>query len=486
MSCQQRTISPDLRQWTNPFNIIVDERSRVADLLDILYPRLAESIVTHVLPGKPSGGVRNIAIFACCFVLISNLLEDQGVLGAFRSGAVAQKVKRTRKQKLLRISIDELLNAEQTLIVMKSWDPLETPSLNDIRPDTGNSDLRNEILVGLNSKPKYLPSMLLWDNQGLARFEALRTTTSIDYYPSRKETEVLKRNIAEIARTIPTGATLVELGSGYVSPVKPTSELRELTSSFSNTEKTALILSALQRQDKSVTYHALDLSPVGLLSSLAVLTETFPQSSRIGCHGLLGSYDDFLAWLAQKPKQLKSPVIILWLGNSIGNLDASEASAFLARFGSCIATKGLQFIIGVDGCRDQSQIERCYNPANAVTREFLMNGLDQANKVLSQSVFSKQDWTCFGFYDTMDQSWKSYYVARSDLILRSAESTIKIGKGERILAIRSAKWTQREVEKVSSAGGFRVVKTWKDDDTTYGNVPVEPSVAMRNANHPLL
>ncbi|KAL8920830.1 MAG: hypothetical protein Q9208_006002 [Pyrenodesmia sp. 3 TL-2023] len=332
---------------------------------------------------------------------------------------------------------------------MDAWNPLETSSLTDIRRDIGSSDLQDEILVGLNAKNKYLPSVLLWDNEGLARFEAVRTTTSIDYYPSKKETKVIKRNTAEIARTIPTGATLVELGSG-------------------NTEKAALILSALQRQDKSVTYHALDLSPVALLSSLAVLTETFPRSSCIGCCGLLGSYDDFLAWLAQKPKQLKPPVILLWLGNSIGNLDASDASALLARFGSCMATKGLQFIIGVDGCRDPSQIERCYNPANAVTHEFLMNGLDQANKVLGQSVFRKEEWTCIGFYDTVDTSWKSYYVARRDLELESAESTISIGKGERILAIRSAKWTQNEVEKLSSAGGFRVAKTWKDGDTSYG------------------
>lgn len=259
--------------------------------------------------------------------------------------------------------------------------------------------------------------------------------------------------------------------------------MRKITSSFSNTEKTALILSALQRQDKSVTYHALDLSPVGLLSSLAVLTETFPRSSCIECHGLLGSYDDFLAWLVQKPQQLKSPVILLWLGNSIGNLDASDASALLTRFGSCMVTEDLQFIIGVDGCQDQSQIERCYNPANAVTREFLMNGLDQANKVLSQSVFRKGEWTCIGFYDTMDHSWKSYYVARRDLELETAESSIMIGKGERILAIRSAKWTQCEVEQVSSAGGFRVAKTWKDDKTTYGNMSVAMSVAMRDANH---
>lgn len=227
----------------------------------------------------------------------------------------------------------------------------------------------------------------------------------------------------------------------------------------------------MQRQDKTIAYHALDLSPVGLLSSLAALTETFPRSSGIGCHGLLGSYDDFLVWFLQKPKQLQSHVTLLWLGNSIGNFNSTDASALLARFDACMATKDLQLIIGVDGCRDQSQIKKCYDPANLVTRDFLMNGLDQANKVLGTSVFREDDWACTGFYDTMDHAWKSYYVARRDVVLELAGSIVKVGRGERILAIRSAKWTQREVDNVSCAAGFQVAKTWKDENSTYGNAP---------------
>ncbi|KAL8897463.1 MAG: hypothetical protein Q9207_007208 [Kuettlingeria erythrocarpa] len=331
---------------------------------------------------------------------------------------------------------------------MESSESVKTSSLTDIRRDIGSSDLRDDLRDGLTSTTKILPSILLWDNEGLARFEAIRTTPSIDYYPSKKETEVIKLHAVDIARTIPMEATLIELGSG-------------------NTEKTALILSALQGQGKSISYHALDLSPVGLLSSLAALTDTFPRSSGIACHGLLGSYDDFLLWFLQKPKQLQSHVTLLWLGNSIGNFDSTDASALLARFDACMATKDLQFIIGIDGCRDQSQIEKCYDPVHPVTRDFLMNGLDQANKVLGTSVFRKEEWTCKGFYDSTDHAWKSYYVTRRDAVLALAGSIVKVGKGERVLAIRSAKWTQREVDTVSSAAGFQVAKTWKDVDSIY-------------------
>lgn len=106
-----------------------------------------------------------------------------------------------------------------------------------------------------------------------------------------------------------------------------------------------------------------------------------------------------------------------------------------------------------------------------MTRNFLMNGLDQANKVLGSCVFRKEEWTCTGCYDTIDHFWRRYYAARKDLVFDLAESTIKIGRGERVLANRSAKWRQCEVEKVSSAAGYWVAKTWRDDDSTYGNMP---------------
>lgn len=161
-------------------------------------------------------------------------------------------------------------------------------------------------------------------------------------------------------------------------------------------------------------------------------------------------------------------MIFLWLRNSIGNLSAREASSFLARFVSSNAINHLQFIIGIDGCQNQSQIERCYDPTNPVTRDFLMNGLDQANKVLETSVFREGDWTCMGFFDPTDNVWKSYYVARRNVELNFAEPSIHIAKGERIFAISSAKWTQRQIEKISSGAGFWMAKAWKDEDSVYG------------------
>lgn len=99
---------------------------------------------------------------------------------------------------------------------MSACNYIRTPSLTDIQRDSVSFDLRVAILKGLTSEPKALPSLLLWDDKGLARFEAVRIAESVDYYPSRKEIEVIEKDADDIARSIPTGTALIELGSGYV------------------------------------------------------------------------------------------------------------------------------------------------------------------------------------------------------------------------------------------------------------------------------
>ena len=164
-------------------------------------------------------------------------------------------------------------------------------------------------------------------------------------------------------------------------------------------------------------------------------------------------------------------MVILWLGNSIGNFSFQQASTFLAGFISKNAEFPLRLVIGVDGCEDVSQIENCYDPKNPLTLDFLMNGLEQANEVLGAPVFNKEDWSCVGSYNEKEHVWKDYYVAQRSIELNIAGSTIRISKDERIIAISSAKWSERQVSEISYEAGFRVSEVWRDSDQIYGSVP---------------
>ena len=232
-----------------------------------------------------------------------------------------------------------------------------------------------------------------------------------------------------------------------------------------------IILSSLHRQGKSVTYYALDVSPAELTHSLKRLKKQYPSGSIIQCHGLLGTYDDGVAWLSRQSKEAVSALTILWLGNSIGNFSPKAASAGLERF-CCVGKQlELQFIVGVDSCRDLGLMSRGYDPTKGRTRTFLLNGLSHANEILNVPCFSDNGWTCSGSYDPTEKSWKQYYVAKTRTELGLGSSCICVDAGEQVLAIRSAKWSESDVCRISKAAGLKVGAIWRTDNHDYGMSP---------------
>ena len=86
----------------------------------------------------------------------------------------------------------------------------------DIRSDTSGIELKQQILKGLKpteGKEKTLPTLLLYDDQGLKLFE--RITYLEEYYLTGEEISVLEEHADDIARCMPAGCMVVELGSGY-------------------------------------------------------------------------------------------------------------------------------------------------------------------------------------------------------------------------------------------------------------------------------
>jgi uncharacterized SAM-dependent methyltransferase len=83
-----------------------------------------------------------------------------------------------------------------------------------------------------------------------------------------------------------------------------------------NLRKVNLLLQALEDAEKPTEYYALDLSRTELERTLAQL----PVYHHVGCHGLLGTYEDGREWL-KMPANLSRRKCILSLGSSIGKQD---------------------------------------------------------------------------------------------------------------------------------------------------------------------
>ena len=87
----------------------------------------------------------------------------------------------------------------------------------DIRGNDMQYSLVNEIHKGLNppnGTRRSLPTMLLYDSEGLKLFEKI--TYVDEYYLTNAEIEVLEKHSRRLVEKIPSNAQLLELGSGYV------------------------------------------------------------------------------------------------------------------------------------------------------------------------------------------------------------------------------------------------------------------------------
>jgi EasF-like predicted methyltransferase len=250
----------------------------------------------------------------------------------------------------------------------------------DIRQQQEDSnELQAKIRTGISSTPMSLPSLLLWDEEGLRRFDQFADSGA--YYLRDKEFEILQKRGRDIAVVIPTGSVLVELGCGSL-------------------QKTGQLLQALEKQQKAVRYYALDVSLRGLTDSLSKLSKELGNLSSVNITGLCGTYDDCVSWistqLALEPRKI-SAATFLWMGNSVGNMDYhSEASALLAQFKDACHASHLQcqFLIAADACEDIRMIQNAYDTSNPTLHAFILNGLSHANAILGRVAFSVEDWSC--------------------------------------------------------------------------------------------
>ena len=75
----------------------------------------------------------------------------------------------------------------------------------------------NDVILGLSSLPKHIPSKYFYNNEGARLFEKICKLE--DYYPTRTEVGILKNNATEIAKYLGSNVTLIEYGSGSLEKV---------------------------------------------------------------------------------------------------------------------------------------------------------------------------------------------------------------------------------------------------------------------------
>lgn len=307
-----------------------------------------------------------------------------------------------------------------------------------LRRERSAAAFARHVADGLSRRPKSLPSMYFYDEEGSRLFQQI--TELDEYYLTRCEREILEGCSAELAeRFSHESFRLVELGAG-------------------DGKKTKVLLRRFVERGLSFEYVPVDIceeSLVALSSSLRPLT----ARGQMRISGMAAEYFDALASL---PRQKSQSTCVLFLGSNIGNFRPPETNRFLGDLRQTLQP-GDRLLIGFDLKKDPRALARAYNDLRGVTREFNFNLLDRINRELGGE-FARERFHHRGIYNTRLSRMESWLVSldRQQVAIRELGRRFSFRRGEGIHVECSYKYDLDHIERLAAASGFAIEEHFFD------------------------
>lgn len=319
--------------------------------------------------------------------------------------------------------------------------PMKTPRFIQIYQDNAQA-VQQELVQGLASNPAHggatTSPKFLYDALGSRLFEAI--TELPEYYPTRTEAAIFRIHGDAMARQIPKGATLIDLGAGNCG------KAASLFDRFAPTR-----------------YVAVDISVDFLRGSLECLQRQYPTLDMVGV-GL-----DFSRTLELPPDagaKDGSPRLLFYPGSSIGNFTPDEALVFLRQaHAACGPVPGSGLLIGVDLVKGKVELEAAYDDALGVTAAFNRNLLLHINR-LAGSDFALADWSHVALYNTAQSRIEMHLETRRAVTVTWPGGHRAFVAGERMHTENSYKWTVEGFADLLQQAGFATPSVWTDAQTT--------------------
>ncbi len=306
--------------------------------------------------------------------------------------------------------------------------------------------LRADARTGLGTRPRELPPKWFYDERGCRLFDEI--TRLPEYYPTRREREILLAHAPEIAQRT-RAAALVELGSG-------------------NSEKTRLLLSALRELGTLERFVPFDVSETTLRTAAAAIAEEYPG---VRVHAVVGDFERHLAHLPRGSARL-----VAFLGGTVGNLKPEARARFLHRLALQLGPRDA-LLLGTDLVKDIPRLEAAYNDRQGVTAEFNRNVLHVLNRELGAN-FDVERFEHVARYDAR-QGW-------IEMLLRSTVAQrvelpglplqVDFSAGELLRTEVSAKFQVEQVESELAMAGFTRAGFWTDRWGDFGLTLAVPTV----------
>ncbi|MEY2669517.1 MAG: hypothetical protein RJA59_2155, partial [Pseudomonadota bacterium] len=210
-----------------------------------------------------------------------------------------------------------------------------------------------DVLSGLGNPGKAIPSRWLYDARGSELFREIMALGA--YYPTRVEHEILDGHAAEIVAPLSGEAcTVVDLGAG-------------------DGAKTRRVLASLRGRVSRPTYAPIDISAAALADVSRRMASSFPW---LKVRAIRAEYVDGVRSLGPRDA---GPLLVLFLGSNIGNLEPGEAVRFLRTLRRSLRC-GDHVLVGLDLLKDLRVLRAAYDDEQGVTAAFNLNLLDRINR----------------------------------------------------------------------------------------------------------
>lgn len=292
----------------------------------------------------------------------------------------------------------------------------------------------HSVARGLSDHPRWLHCRYLYDETGSDLF--VEITRQPEYYPTRTETAILERHADEIRDAVGP-APIVELGAGAAT-------------------KTRHLIDAWRATDDVVEYLPVDIDPSVLTAAAGRLADEYPG---LRITALATSYERGLDLLAHQ-----SPVCLIFLGSTIGNLNPSETDAFLARLEQTL-DPGDAFVLGVDLVKDVGALEAAYNDAAGVSEAFTRNLFVRMNRELGTSIDLDAIRHVAYWNDRLERiEIYGRFERETAIELPAISRSFRVAAGEMILTEISRKYRLERIQADLARFGFHLQRTFTDPD----------------------
>ena len=291
--------------------------------------------------------------------------------------------------------------------------------------------MAEDVLRGLGGRPRSLPPKYFYDAAGSRLFDEI--TRLPEYYLTRAEDALLDTLAPRLMRAL-APRDVVELGSGF-------------------SLKTRRLLQA--RGGGPLRYTPVDVDETTVAVSAERLLAEDPA---LEVHAVVGDFERHLVHVPPPSGRR----LVLFLGSTIGNLDAPARQGLLAQVRGLLR-RGDRLLLGIDLVKDRAVLEAAYNDAAGVTAAFNRNILRVVNRGLGAD-FRPEAFRHHAWYNAAESRIEMHLISdRPQTVrVRSLDLTVRLEASESIWTESSYKFTRASARAMLRAAGLKL-DAWHTD-----------------------